>query len=78
MESMNPREFIIAQFRNGDFKIGQCLSIPTLEANAKNIDPLIGLSVKEAVDKMIGEGLLARELESRTLIHLTRKGFELF
>jgi hypothetical protein len=75
---MNSREFIIAQFRNGDFRIGQCLSISTLESNAKNIDPEIEISVREEVNKMIKEGTLTRGLESTTLIHLTRKGFELF
>lgn len=74
---MNPREFIIAQFRNANYKIGQCLSIPTLEANAKNIDLEIEHSLDEEIHIMIREGLLERELESRTLVHLTKRGFEL-
>ena len=74
---MNLREFIISQFRIANYKIGQCLSIPTLEANAKKNELEIEHSLDEEIHKMIREGLLERELESRTLVHLTKKGFEL-
>jgi len=74
---MDLREFIIDQFRNANYKVGQCLSIPTLEVNARNSDLEFEHSLDEEIHIMIREGLLERELESRTLVHLTKKGFEL-
>jgi len=60
-----------------NYNTGQCLSIPILEANARSIDLDIEHSIDEEIHKMIREGILDRELESRTLVHLTKKGFEL-
>ena len=74
---MNLREFIIAEFKNANYKVGQCLSIPTIEVNARNSDLEFEHTLDEEIHKMIRDGLLERELESRTLVHLTKKGFEL-